>query len=78
MSTPLTPDQINQLRSINTWVLSDAIATFGVRLRNEGFATAGFRCLFKSLSPLVGYAATELLDFEMDHHGEGMNQWEQR
>ena len=29
-----------------------------MRLRNEGFATAGFRCLFKNLPPLVGYAAT--------------------
>ena len=27
-------------------------------LRNEGFATAGFRCLFKNLPPMVGYAAT--------------------
>ncbi len=58
MHTPLTSDQINQLRTFNTCVISDAIETFGVRLRNEGFATAGFRCLFKNLPPLVGYAAT--------------------
>ena len=57
MHTPLTSDQIDQLRSFNTCVISDAIETFGVRLRNEGFATAGFRCLFKNLPPLVGYAA---------------------
>jgi hypothetical protein len=58
LHTPLSSDQINQLRSFNTCVISDAIETFGVRLRNEGFATAGFRCLFKSFPPLVGYAAT--------------------
>ena len=58
MQTPLSSDQINQLQCFNTCVISDAIETFGVRLRNEGFATAGFRCLFKSLPPLVGYAAT--------------------
>jgi len=58
LHTPLTADQINQLRSFSTCVISDAIETFGVRLRNEGFATAGFRCLFKSFPPLVGYAAT--------------------
>ena len=58
MHIPLSDDQINQLRSFNTCVISDAIETFGVRLRNEGFATAGFRCLFKNLPPLVGYAAT--------------------
>ncbi|MBZ5515403.1 MAG: RraA family protein [Acidobacteriia bacterium] len=27
-------------------------------MRNEGFATAGFRCLFKAFPPMVGYAAT--------------------
>jgi 4-hydroxy-4-methyl-2-oxoglutarate aldolase len=51
-------EQINFLRSFNTCLISEAIETFGVRLRNEGFATAGFRCLFKSLPPMVGYAAT--------------------
>jgi len=58
LHTPLTSDQINQLRTFNTCTISDAIETFGVRPRNEGFATEGFRCLFKNLPPLVGYAAT--------------------
>ena len=58
MQTPLSSDQINQLRSFDTCVISDAIETFGVRLRNEGFATSGFRCLFKNFPPMVGYAAT--------------------
>jgi len=58
LQTPLSSDQINQLRSFDTCVISDAIETFGVRLRNEGFATAGFRCLFKSFPSMVGYAAT--------------------
>jgi len=58
LHTPLSSEQINQLESFNTCVISDAIETFGVRLRNEGFATAGFRCLFKNFPPLVGYAAT--------------------
>ena len=58
MNTPLSPEQINHLRSFGSCVISDAIETFGVRLRNEGFATAGFRCLFKNLPPMVGYAAT--------------------
>jgi 4-hydroxy-4-methyl-2-oxoglutarate aldolase len=58
VQTPLTSDQINQLQSFGTCVISEAIEAFGVRLRNEGFATAGFRCLFKSFPPLVGYAAT--------------------
>jgi regulator of RNase E activity RraA len=51
-------EQIEQLKTFETCLIADAIESFGVRLRNEGFATAGFRCLFKSLPPLVGYAAT--------------------
>jgi regulator of RNase E activity RraA len=58
VQTPLTAEQIQQLKSFETCLIADAIESFGVRLRNEGFATAGFRCLFKSFPPLVGYAAT--------------------
>jgi len=58
LQTSLSSDQIDQLRSFDTCVISDAIETFGIRLRNEGFATAGFRCLFKNFPPMVGYAAT--------------------
>jgi regulator of RNase E activity RraA len=54
----LTTEQIEQLKTFETCLIADAIESFGVRLRNEGFATAGFRCLFKSFPPLVGYAAT--------------------
>jgi len=58
VQSPLTTEQIQQLQAFDTCVISDAIESFGVRLRNEGFATAGFRCLFKSFPPMVGYAAT--------------------
>jgi regulator of RNase E activity RraA len=58
VQSPLTAEQIQQLRAFDTCVISDAIESFGIRLRNEGFATAGFRCLFKGFPPMVGYAAT--------------------
>lgn len=58
MPSVLTPELIDRLRSFETCVISDAIEAFDARLRNEGFATAGFRCLFKSFPPMVGYAAT--------------------
>jgi regulator of RNase E activity RraA len=58
LQNPLTTEQIQQLRTFDTCLIADAIESFGVRLRNEGFATAGFRCLFKSFPPMVGYAAT--------------------
>jgi regulator of RNase E activity RraA len=49
------------LRSIDTCVVSNAIETFDVRLRNAGFADARIRCMFEDLPPLVGYAATARL-----------------
>lgn len=58
MPNPLNVGQIQELRTFDTCVLVDAIESFGVRLRNEGIATAGFRCLFKNFRPMVGYAAT--------------------
>jgi 4-hydroxy-4-methyl-2-oxoglutarate aldolase len=58
MQNTLTSEQIDQLKSFDTCVISDAIESFGVRLRNQGFATADFRCLFKSFPPMVGYATT--------------------
>ena len=58
MQSTFDLEHINLLCSFDTCVISEAIEAFGVRLRNEGFATAGFRCLFKSLPPIVGYAAT--------------------
>ncbi len=58
MQIQLTIEQIEQLKSFETCLIADAIESFGVRLRNEGFAIGGFRCLFKNLPPTVGYAAT--------------------
>ena len=58
LQTPLTIEQIRELMTFETCLIADAIESFGVRLRNEGFATAGFRCFFKSFPPMVGYAAT--------------------
>ncbi len=58
MHIPLTAEQIKELRAFDTCLIDDAIESFGVRLRNEGFPTSGVQCLFKGLPPLVGYAAT--------------------
>ena len=58
MQNPLSSVETQQLQSFDTCLIADAIESFGVRLRNEGFATAGFRCLFKNFLPTVGYAAT--------------------
>lgn len=58
MTTPLTPSQLEALRRLDACTLANAIETFNVRLRNEGFTDGGLRCLFPHLPPIVGYAAT--------------------
>jgi regulator of RNase E activity RraA len=58
MKPPLTPDQLEALRQLDACTLANAIETFAVRLRNEGFTDGALRCFFPHLPPIVGYAAT--------------------
>jgi hypothetical protein len=51
-------DGLRALRAFDGAAIANAIETFDVRLRNEGFADASIRALFPELPPAVGYAAT--------------------
>ncbi len=56
---PLVDEHVlRALGTIETCMVSNAIETFNVRLRNAGFADARIRCMFEDLSPMVGFAAT--------------------
>jgi 4-hydroxy-4-methyl-2-oxoglutarate aldolase len=46
------------LRGIDTCTVSNAIESFNVRPRNEGFIQDACRCQFPKLPPIVGYALT--------------------
>jgi 4-hydroxy-4-methyl-2-oxoglutarate aldolase len=52
------PKTLEQLRQLDSCSVANAIETFGVRLRNMGFADATVRCMFEEFPPMVGYAAT--------------------
>jgi 4-hydroxy-4-methyl-2-oxoglutarate aldolase len=54
----LTPDLVEQYRSLNGPSVSNAIEMFDVRLRNEGFADGRIRCLFPHQAAVIGYAVT--------------------
>ncbi len=54
----LEPAALEQLRQLDACSVANAIETFGVRLRNSGFADSTVRCAFEDFPPLVGYAAT--------------------
>ena len=58
MNTSLTSEQLAILRRLDACTLANAIETFHVRLRNEGFADSSIHCQFPKLPPLLGYAAT--------------------
>jgi 4-hydroxy-4-methyl-2-oxoglutarate aldolase len=55
---PLPPARLDQLRAFSSCLVSSAIETFDVRLRNKGFSDASIHCIFSDFPPIVGYAAT--------------------
>jgi 4-hydroxy-4-methyl-2-oxoglutarate aldolase len=46
------------LRRLDGCAIANAIETFDVRLRNEGFTDGRIRCLFERQPPVVGHAVT--------------------
>ena len=56
--TSTTDEVLELLRRIDTCTVSNAIETFNVRMRNEGFVSDALKCLFPSLPPVAGYAVT--------------------
>ncbi len=58
MAKLLSPEEIEELRKISTPTISNAIETFDVRPRNEGFMNPEIKCILPELGPMVGYAAT--------------------
>jgi 4-hydroxy-4-methyl-2-oxoglutarate aldolase len=58
MSTTASPELIETLRGFDTCSVANAVETFQVRLRNEGFANSSVRCMFPRLGTMVGHAVT--------------------
>lgn len=57
----LSKAQLDDLGRIDTCMVSNAIETFDMTLRNTGFADARIRCMFEDMPPIIGYAATARL-----------------
>ena len=58
---PISSEQLNALRRLDTCTVSNAIETFELRLRNTGFADSRIHCMFPDFPPTAGYAATARL-----------------
>jgi 4-hydroxy-4-methyl-2-oxoglutarate aldolase len=54
----LSPAQLDQLRRLDSCTVANAVETFDVRLRNQGFADSSIHSIFEDFPPMVGYAAT--------------------
>ena len=57
----LSEQELGALQKLDTCMVSNAIETFEVRLRNTGFANSSIRSMFEDFPPMVGYAATAQL-----------------
>lgn len=55
---PVDDDLVEALKRYDSPTLANAIETFDVRPRDEGFAGMELRCMFPELGVMVGYAAT--------------------
>ena len=54
----LRAELVDAFRRLDTCKVSNAVETFGVRLRNEGFADSHVRGMFPDLPPVIGHAVT--------------------
>ena len=55
---PVAPATLEALSRFDTCAVTNAIESFAVRLRNEGFTCDALACQTPDLPPLVGYAVT--------------------
>ena len=56
--SPLPPEQMAAIREFDTCTIANAIETFKLRLRNEGYTQPGLRCFTQDFPSILGFAAT--------------------
>lgn len=57
----LTKQQLEELRNFDSPTISNAIETFNVRPRTEGFMGSEIKCILQYKKPIIGYAATAII-----------------
>ncbi len=57
----LTPEELEILRNISSPTIANAIETFDVRPRGEGYTNIGVQCFFPERGALLGYACTAMI-----------------
>src|SRR6478672_11330578 len=62
MAVTLTHEQLDALKRIDSPTIANAIETFKVRPRVDGYVGMDIKCIFGNLPPMVGYAITCTVD----------------
>ncbi len=62
MAVTLTHEQFDALKRIDSPTIANAIETFKVRPRVDGYVGMDIKCIFGNLPPMVGYAITCTVD----------------
>ncbi len=57
----LTTEDFAALRNISSPTIANAIETFQIRPRGEGYTNAGIQCLFPERGVMLGYACTAMI-----------------
>lgn len=55
---PLTKEEFQDLKLLDSCAVANAIERFRVQLRNEGYAEGGLVCRYPDMPPILGYAMT--------------------
>jgi 4-hydroxy-4-methyl-2-oxoglutarate aldolase len=58
MKSPIAPETLAALQTLDTCAVANAIETFQVRLRNEGYTDASIRSVTPCEASVAGYAVT--------------------
>lgn len=61
----LTPDQLETLRQIPSCSIANAIETFDVMPRTEGFMLPAIKSIFPDMEHMIGYAVTAVISADM-------------
>jgi 4-hydroxy-4-methyl-2-oxoglutarate aldolase len=71
------PDEVLEaLRRYDSPTLSNAIEEFGIRPRDQGFASLEIRCMFPELGVMAGYAATATIRARGEGGGDQSALWD--
>jgi regulator of RNase E activity RraA len=62
MAVTLTHEQLDALKRIDSPTIANAIETFKIRPRVDGYVGMDIKCIFGNLPPMVGYAITCTVD----------------